>query len=48
MDKTGLFILGVMVLGIIWSVIKTSLKIWEYNTYHKKRTDKYDWTDLES
>lgn len=49
MDKTGVFILGVMVLGIIWSVVKTALKIWEYNTYHpkQKREDKYSWNDFD-
>lgn len=45
MDKTGLFILGVMVLGIIWSIIKTSLKIWEHRALNTKREDLYNWED---
>ena len=43
MDKTGVFILGVMVLGIIWSIVKTSLKVWEHKAL--TRSSKYDWED---
>ena len=43
MDATGVFIVVVLVLGIIWSVIKTSLDIWKNRAL--KRSNLYDWED---
>lgn len=38
MDKTGMFIVVVLVLGIVWNVIDTSLKVWKYNVEHRKNS----------
>ena len=42
MDKTGMFIVVVLVLGIIWNIIDTSLKVWKYNVEHR---EKMSWED---
>lgn len=38
MDKTGWFIVVVLVLGIVYDIIDTSLKVWKYNVEHRKES----------
>lgn len=49
MDSTGWFVVVVLVIGIIGgviaSVIKTSLKIWEHRALNTKRENLYNWED---
>ena len=36
MDKTGAFMVVVLVLGIVYDIIHTCLWVWKYNVEHRK------------
>lgn len=42
MDNTGIFIITLFILGIIWSIIKTALDIWKRRTSFKRYYDRSD------